>query len=529
MPDTMAERFSIFDGLAKTAAASRANVPAKEFGVDDLKISPPTEVREGANFVTYKTATRRAQTTMSNMVFGNETAGKVYPGSPVWATALAVDGRLEPLFPMKRQQPYLVTVSDAIMKPGVSATFEYDGTFSDFTRVFALITSGIAKSQAVIDSTRSELQSVQAAMLQVGLNAKGWGASLAGSLQADRQSKKTAILVSLNQAYFTLTVEPKAGQRHFMPEMFDDSASSQFLIDEMRTKGEIGVIRRVTFGRRLLLSITSSSSRDQLNAAVKAGYKTAGASISAELTAEQKQIMSEAETRLNVLGGRPDPILVDNLVLPADVMLERVSSYLGSTVSPDELTSPAMTGFEVEYSYDRSPLLKLDTCQFDEQFQVSSRSAVGNMQDFVAPFSVGSDAATKLAGDTEIDTDDWTYSLVDYKLEVSPNKRSVIMKLRYDAREGNSNKTFGDTFFRIQKTLTVWSAPPTRFISNIMSPTAESKATWHKGGGLFGGQPVDDFGALRNIHVTFDAAGKKDLDVMQIDGEVAATVELMEI
>lgn len=518
--------------LSKQFAAQRPNISPVAFALSEGIWGPESQQMDGDTIYKVKSLTHTAKANLQEMVFGDEMAGKVFPGSLLWARSLTQDGRLDPVLPMKRATPMIVTVSGAIMKPGKPTSYECDGTESGYASVLAQVLANIATTQAVISSQYSEFSDVAASMLQVGLSASGWGAKLKAKVETTRKSKQTCTLVHLSQAYFTLTAAPKAGELHLDEPMFATNPNiAELLVEQMESAGEIGVVRRVTYGRRILLSITSSSTQEELLAAIKASYKGFGASASGTLDATQTKVLNQAQTHLIVIGGKPHPILVDNLTMPAGDLLRELSKYLGDTVQMDELTSAAVMGFDVQYAYDLASAIKAESVNFSEQVRVSQRLK-GDTTIIERRFNadINSAKVAILKGDSEIDSDDKTISIVQYELKPSLDRRALMLKITYDAIEGNSNGSHGDSRFQlVTKEIEVFRDPLGRTIRAVSSRpngTMGSKQTVHVGKSLFSPQPVSDFNDLRDIKVTFDRKGSNDHKVMAIEGKVLCSVVL---
>ena len=524
-----AERFKKFNEVAEENARKRKPVPEQAFKLsENPPVNLPDEV-EGDKLVQYKKVSSNASAAYANMVFGDETAGKAYPGSFLWADALTKDMRLEPIFAPKRQSPVKITVENAIMNDGAPSTYDTDGTNESFVRAFSSILRNVKTSQAKLKVDYSEASDSRAALLEVGISAKGWGASVSSDLEQTKSSDRFSLLVSIEQAYFTISCAPLAGETYFDQTMFEEAGFSNQLIAQAKAKGEIGVVRRVTYGRRLLVSISKSGSVDEFKLAVKAAFKGFGAEAQGHLTMEERKTLNEADSTLLVIGGKPDSVLVNHLFMPADQMIQALNRYLGQTVNIDSSTSPAAIGFGAEYAYDRSPIVKFDTLSFSSRVRGSSRLR-GERIRLSEQIKADSRDAMKLGrGDTEIDSDDWTFTEVKYWFQIGPDNRSLDIRIEYDAREGNGDgATYGDTWLQINKTTRLYTVPDgdPRCIEKIIGNLYGAKHFWHQGGGLFGPQRFPDFGALKNVLVTFDAKGGQDLKVMAFSCQVEEIVEL---
>lgn len=486
----------------------------------NVEVLPP--VTEGQSTITYQKQSRRAVATLAEMIIGDETAGKVYPGSMIWAEALSQDMRLDPLFLPKRSRPFRITVENAILKPGTPSSYDCDGTVDSFAAVFQAIIRNIESVQARIEVNRSEMLDSSTAMLELGLSASGWGASLAASLSQQRKQARSCVIISIKQAYFTLVCGLPPGTSYFDKAMFNDSEYGSRLIEFCKQKGEIGVVRRVTYGRRMLLSLTSASSKEELSIALKGRYSGGVAKMSADFTDIEKKVMQETDAVMTLIGGVPDPALVSPVAAPAMEVIQKISEYLGRSIDMSTATSAAVIGFEAEYAYDRAGILKADATNFSEQIPKSRQQTLDS-----ARISFDSSYAVLVAGDTEIHTDDWTWVNVSYRLDLASDGSGVSVLVVFDAREGNKDKSFGDTWFRIRGSkLIQFPGLSGRRVVSIVDPTSGSLPYWFSGE-RHGTQVLQDFGALCDIRVAFDEGGtdgRKDLGKMNISFTVRQTV-----
>jgi len=129
--------------------------------------------------------------------------------------------------------------------------------------------------------------------------------------------------------------------------------------------------------------------------------------------------------------------------------------------------------------------------------------------------------ARVVQGDDEVNSDDWTYTFVDYTIRGRGTKQLSI-GLVYKAHEGNGDKSFGDTCF--EATGTIVLANYDQKISSITGTQSGSRTYWHRGESHYW-QDFPSFGALSGVDVSFDKSGRSDLEVMKMRGTVKLTVQ----
>ena len=205
MPAETQELHAAYRQRSAQLAQSRPSLSGPAFALNEGPSTSLPDRAEGDLLVSYRAIARTAEARISNMVFGDEMPGRIYPGAMLWAGPLVRSGRLEPVYAMVRSDPLVVTVDGVVMKEGSPESYTVDGTESGAAAVVAKVVAGIATSQARIEVQRSDLVDSKAALLEVGLSASGWGANIAASLRNDRQSTRSSSLNSISQCYFTLT------------------------------------------------------------------------------------------------------------------------------------------------------------------------------------------------------------------------------------------------------------------------------------------------------------------------------------
>lgn len=525
---TAKERFASYKELAKVANSKRTNLSPLAFELNKGTSVEKPEVQEGDWLVIYADVAQMATARASELVFGDETSGKVFPGGMLWAESLRDDGRLDQVLRLNRQSKLIVSVDPATakMKANTPVNYSYDGSFPGFSESLAEIISNIATATPKIFTKITTIEDTKAALLNLGISAKGWGASLSATLDTRRKSSRSVLLASLDQAYFTLVCSPPNGQFYFEEAMFEDEGTAEILLQQVAQNGEIGVVSKVTYGRRILLSFVSNASSESLRATLNAGFHAANAGADGHLTVEQTETLKQTECQLVVIGGKSDPVFTSGAFLPANIVMENLRAFLAHTDSFDELTSAAVMSFEVQYAYDLATLIKADSVNFTEQVRVSQRLASKSLSVPALVYESGGSATIK-KGDGEIDSDDWTYTRVAYWLSVSEDGRSIIFEIDYDAREGNDNKTFGDTWLQLSEKREIYrlDSSEKRNIRSILSKQTDEKDKWHQGE-RHGFQEFPSFGALSVVQVRFDAEGKNDQNQMKLTCKIDLNLDL---
>lgn len=136
----------------------------------------------------------------------------------------------------------------------------------------------------------------------------------------------------------------------------------------------------------------------------------------------------------------------------------------------------------------------------------------------------GGDAQV-IAGDSEVNSDDWTRVEVTYGIEQADNDRSLRMTLTWFTQELKSNRSHGDTRIRSKKTFALYSVPSEcldlRIANALGLATSLTDSSNDYSGKVHGVVPYPDAGALRNVRVQFDHKGGDDDKVQSLSATVA--------
>ncbi len=135
---------------------------------------------------------------------------------------------------------------------------------------------------------------------------------------------------------------------------------------------------------------------------------------------------------------------------------------------------------------------------------------------------IGPDRASVVSGDTEMDSDDWTWTRISYSI-AGQGTRNPSINVTYEAREGNSDKSFGNSYFRSSQTFPL--GPFNKSISEFSVPIRGNLVHWHGRGRRHGWQRFPNFGPLEGVQVSFDSQGRKDLNEFQMKANLKVTVQ----
>jgi len=159
-----------------------------------------------------------------------------------------------------------------------------------------------------------------------------------------------------------------------------------------------------------------------------------------------------------------------------------------------------------------------DGTPFDDGSQKPANTRTNNIDSNILLSINNSDF--ERSGDTEIDSDDWTWTKVSYRL-LGVGTRSASVAITYEAREGNRDKSFGDTKFLVKRTIALRNYSGR--IEGFNVARSDSFIKWYRGERHYY-QKFPDFGPFKDLYVSFDRKGRSDHEVMRLKARVRTAV-----
>ncbi|MDQ3365937.1 MAG: thiol-activated cytolysin family protein [Myxococcota bacterium] len=259
-------------------------------------------------------------------------------------------GSITPLHvPYTQRQPARLT-SDLWVQataPTATATAVY-GAIGGMIRT-AHSQGTITASKVVFD--KQSASSLEEYAAKVKLDTKLFGGSLSASLNVSGNQQSNTVFVRFTQSLFNVQQD----LRGYTPPgaQFNDTLTVADL-ENLGATGELAYdnlptyIRTVTYGRMLLFSVTSTSSKEELEAAVNAVYgKTTVAA-----SASQKKVISDSTLKVFAYGGPAEPQI-------AAIQSGDYLSYF--TLSNVPLSSLKPLGYEVRRFDDQLATMQRTT------------------------------------------------------------------------------------------------------------------------------------------------------------------------
>ncbi len=385
--------------------------PDGSFYTADQKKTEYETKWDGQKYLLCQNSLYSAKASTSDLVALDPNVGVLYPGALVHGID-ANSGTLTPILLPRRGGT--VALDDTVFISGTNPT--KSATIDEFraSKVSDAIASVLLKNQ-VNTAARSRIfiekaSSFEEAMLKVGLDVQKAKFKFQGSFQTKSWTNKTSLIVKFVQVYYT--AYPELG---YPAQVFATDVTAEDVAAVTNAADPILMVSGVSYGRTLMMRITSAASENHVKAAFNAAYSgTVDASV--QLTAEQRTILSEAEIETYALGGSS---ATGMQVLSGP---EQLQAYLKEGAS----WSPSSPGVPISYTLRALKSGKAFAAKYASDFVVPSCSA-GKDKEVVQVtferfhFQDSGDGAGK---------GDLTYS-VHVGLAAGPNENEQIL-LSYD-------------------------------------------------------------------------------------------------
>ena len=287
--------------------------------LSDIKAGPTSEPydeivadpKQQAGKLRYRCTTtpRTLSGTPDQIVIQNPDVNKLWLGGLLQGQGYQQGiGSLREL-PIRERTP--VTIFINVLGDRVSTTVPHPDAASMQQAIADLVRR--AESEAVpfpyIASYQSDESTTAAQqMLKIGVSAKYLGASASADLDVSRDASEHTVVASFVQRMFTVSiVSPKTPGGYFSPGFTRADLDEQVKLGRISADNPPVVISNISYGRRLMYSMTSSHSAAKIKGALDAAYSGGVASGSVKVSAEQQDILDNARYGVTYLGGEQKP------------------------------------------------------------------------------------------------------------------------------------------------------------------------------------------------------------------------------
>jgi len=494
----------------------------------------PREVLKDGWFYQVEKRHYRSARNLKKMVFHDNGTGLIYPGAPLWTQPL-LRGSLMPVLTPARPE-IKVTMEDARLEDGVSPAFQYDGTNFDFRKKSHKVVNRIKAPATRLTLEIKTGKSLESALLKMGLSAKFWVAKLSVSSSSKATEQRSFAVISLHQVYYTMVADMR-DPNVYAPVELAGKDDVGLILKRMKHRGEIGYIRKVSYGRRVLIAVSAVATEDKLRRALKFSFGAWGIKTKGKLDSETRKVWETMDARAVIIGGTADKSLADVVTGGPEQFLKHVNTYLkASTEWNADKTEAVPVSFEVRYCSDNEPVANYETVEFAGHIVTGRKRAGETVKCDSVNVELTKKDAKLIHGDEEIHTDDWTRVGVSYQFRVSKDRRRVELHLIMDAYECESDgnyhpeKNDNRTHIRTSRIVNVYelAEDDPRSIKKVIAQPLAASDKRKFGGHLhswftYGNGQV---GALRDIQVHVDGKGRNDLERQGLKAIISFAVEI---
>ncbi len=392
----------------------------------------------------------------------------VYPGKVFWsndlnATRLGDFGQI----PGRPKVTATIVPKEAVIDP-VTVDFNADDARDYFT------TWGKITKQAQagdVTMTFAAASSVESAALGVGLSVSGWGQSLKANFNKSNNNSSTFLLFRIDAITHNAALNPMPSES-WLPDacLFENAKTVDRLLPLAPGGGAPVIVNSVRYGRMILIGLWTSEDQEEIQRDVQSKNSGWGVKTTVKLADKKNKDIKHFGVTLVSVGIAPDKVEFSKLLDPGEIDLESLSKLLNDqikTVAEGAGRNPSVVSFTTQF-LDGSPHRVHEATQFTAD-RFSPRQQGYPIPDIAietSPKDVydGTGPRWKNGGDTEINFNDCTLVAVNYSVEISRDKRDVLLNLAWTATEADGNcradKKDGDyTFFKSKKQFTLWRLP----------------------------------------------------------------------
>jgi thiol-activated cytolysin len=256
----------------------------------------PADTQEGKFFCTYNRYTETVR--FDRFVAFQPNSATLWPGVIVHGKD-AQKGQLNPLSVDLAPVTFSLSLENLNASPvGYMDTPSLSSFREVRNSILAQDVNGATAASIDFEIRQVHNESQIAVTLGAGADWPGT-ATVTGNFDFTSSTKQTKVLVNYTQAYYTIDVDTPTRPSAF----FRDNVSVSDLEKQVSDEDPPIYVQSITYGRRVLFSIESSSDAEKLMAALEATVSKASVSGEASVKAEYESLIEESTIRAFVVGG----------------------------------------------------------------------------------------------------------------------------------------------------------------------------------------------------------------------------------
>lgn len=255
----------------------------------------PQTGQEGDSFCTYKRYTETVQ--FDEFVAFQPNSATLWPGVVVRG-ADAEEGLLSPIGAELAPVTFSFSLENLANSPVGTMDKPSLSAFREARN--AILAGGVTgATPASLDFDIVQVHSESQIGVYLGADVS-WpgGPEIAASFDFSSTQKRTKVLVNFTQAYYTVDVDAPATPKDF----FDPKVTLEDLKPYISESSPPLYVQSITYGRRVIFSVETDSSAQQIQAALEAAYQGV-VDVGVEVSAEHKQVIDSSTIHAFVIGG----------------------------------------------------------------------------------------------------------------------------------------------------------------------------------------------------------------------------------
>ena len=272
---------------------------------------------------------------MEDVIAFNPNSGTLFPGSLVQGKYVK-NGELASIGTFDRN-PLTVTLDEY----GLSANVEEPSNASISNAIVNLVSQNNIPTIAKIYFDKTAAYSTEQGLLSLGIDYAWANGKISPSMSIANTNLKHSVYLYFLQSYYTASINAPANPSDF----FGVDVTSEDISNNISSDNPLCYVSSVTYGRMLLAKITSTSSEQELTAAIQASL----GAVEGTLQYSETSILENSEYEISIIGGN-----ASNAILAATQGMNGIVQYLnnGANFSVNSLGTPI--SYVVKYASDNS-------------------------------------------------------------------------------------------------------------------------------------------------------------------------------
>ena len=212
--------------------------------------------------------------------------------------------------PIRQRAP--LTIALQLINEDVHRTIE-DPTMATVNQAIGELVTSAEDSGYEPSSTMSfnkhECYSLEQGMLKMGMSASYMGVNVSAQLEVSQTFEQTSVVAYFRQRMFTVSL--------VLPQTPSEFFSDDFTVADMKAQEDLGrigpgnlptFVSSITYGRILVMTITSTYSETEMKAALQASYDGI-VDVSASISTEQREVLENSTINIVAVGGEASGVL----------------------------------------------------------------------------------------------------------------------------------------------------------------------------------------------------------------------------